>query len=141
MGRGYGWSNLLRPLPISNNHTRSTEVRTFNVIPVCQGMRPFGTSFLYAGWDKHFGYQLYQTDPSGNYTGWKATCIGGNHATATSILKTDYEDGVSLESGKRLAFKILAKTVESGSLAADKLELISVQRKRGRHGGAIPASG
>ena len=85
-----------------------------------QGMRPFGTSFLYAGWDKHFGYQLYQSDPSGNYTGWKATCIGGNHATATSILKTDYEDNISMELGKKLAFKILAKTVESSSLAADK---------------------
>ena len=23
------------------------------------GLRPFGVSFLYAGWDKHFGFQLY----------------------------------------------------------------------------------
>jgi hypothetical protein len=23
------------------------------------------------GWDKHYGYQLYQSDPSGNYGGWK----------------------------------------------------------------------
>jgi 20S proteasome subunit alpha 3 len=42
------------------------------------GLRPFGVSFLYAGWDEHFGYQLYQSDPSGNYGGWKATCIGAN---------------------------------------------------------------
>lgn len=88
-----------------------------------QGMRPFGTSFLYAGWDKHFGYQLYQSDPSGNYTGWKATCIGDNHATATSILKTDYEDSVSMELAKKLVFKILTKTVEGSSLAADKRNL------------------
>ncbi len=40
------------------------------------GLRPFGTAFLFAGWDKHFGFQLYQTDPSGNYSGWKATVIG-----------------------------------------------------------------
>jgi 20S proteasome subunit alpha 3 len=40
------------------------------------GLRPFGVAFLFAGWDKHFGFQLYQTDPSGNYSGWKATVIG-----------------------------------------------------------------
>lgn len=42
------------------------------------GLRPFGVSILYMGWDKHYGYQLYQSDPSGNYSGWKATCIGNN---------------------------------------------------------------
>lgn len=31
------------------------------------GLRPFGVSFLYAGWDRHYGFQLYQSDPSGNY--------------------------------------------------------------------------
>jgi 20S proteasome subunit alpha 3 len=40
------------------------------------GLRPFGTAFLFAGWDKHYGFQLYQTDPSGNYSGWRATVIG-----------------------------------------------------------------
>jgi len=30
------------------------------------GLRPFGISFLYAGWDKHHGFQLYKSDPSGN---------------------------------------------------------------------------
>ena len=29
------------------------------------GLRPFGVSFLWAGWDKHYGFQLYQSDPSG----------------------------------------------------------------------------
>ena len=31
------------------------------------GLRPFGVSYLFAGWDTHYGFQLYQTDPSGNY--------------------------------------------------------------------------
>lgn len=44
------------------------------------GKRPFGVSILYMGWDKHYGFQLYQSDPSGNYGGWKATCIGNNSA-------------------------------------------------------------
>lgn len=43
------------------------------------GLRPFGVSFLYAGWDAHRGFQLYVSDPSGNYSGWKATAIGQNY--------------------------------------------------------------
>ena len=30
------------------------------------GKRPFGVSLLYMGWDEQWGYQLYQSDPSGN---------------------------------------------------------------------------
>lgn len=44
------------------------------------GLRPFGVSFLFAGWDKINGYQLYHSDPSGNYGGWKAHAIGSNSA-------------------------------------------------------------
>ena len=29
------------------------------------GKRPFGVSILYMGWDKHHGFQLYHSDPSG----------------------------------------------------------------------------
>lgn len=40
------------------------------------GLRPFGVAFLFGGWDAQLGFQVYQTDPSGNYSGWKATVIG-----------------------------------------------------------------
>lgn len=40
------------------------------------GLRPFGVAFLFAGYDTHYGFQLYQSDPSGNFSGWKATVIG-----------------------------------------------------------------
>ena len=84
-------------------------------------MRPFGCSFLIAGWDKHFGYQIYQTDPSGNYSGWKATCIGANSGTAQGIFKSDYPDeGMAIEEGKILLFKALGKTCENNSLSGDK---------------------
>merc|ERR1712168_908876 len=55
------------------------------------GKRPFGVSILYMGWDKHYGYQLYHSDPSGNYSGWKATCIGNNHSAAHSLLTQEYK--------------------------------------------------
>ena len=60
-------------------------VKTHSVTAVLfllTGKRPFGVSLLYMGWDKHYGFQLYQSDPSGNYGGWKATCIGNNSAVS-----------------------------------------------------------
>jgi len=35
------------------------------------GLRPYGVSFIFAGWDSENGFQLYQSDPSGNYVGWQ----------------------------------------------------------------------
>ena len=52
------------------------------IVDCDSGKRPFGVSILYIGWDKHHGFQLYQSDPSGNYGGWKATCIGNNSAVS-----------------------------------------------------------
>lgn len=42
--------------------------------------------------DKHRGFQLYQSDPSGNYGGWKATAIGANHQAATNVLQGEYPE-------------------------------------------------
>jgi hypothetical protein len=46
--------------------------------------------------DEHYGFQLYQSDPSGNYGGWKAVAIGGGHQAAQNLLKTDYKDDLTL---------------------------------------------
>jgi len=42
------------------------------------GVRPFGVSFLLAGYDKD-GSHLYQVDPTGSYFAWKATATGKNY--------------------------------------------------------------
>ena len=84
------------------------------------GLRPYGVSFLYAGWDKYFGYQLYQCDPSGNYGGWKATAIGANYQAAESILKTDYKEDMTLDEAKKLAVKIFSKSVEGSSMVPSR---------------------
>lgn len=73
------------------------------------------------GWDKHYGYQLYQSDPSGNYSGWKATCIGNNSAAAISSLKQEYKEGeMTLEEAKSLAIKVLVKTLDMTKLTSEK---------------------
>lgn len=92
------------------------------------GRRPFGVSILYMGWDERHGFQLYQSDPSGNYGGWKATCIGNNSAAAVSILKQDYKDDISLDKALDLAVKVLSKTLDMTKLTADKVEIATLTR-------------
>ena len=91
------------------------------------GLRPFGVSMLYAGWDKTYGFQLYQSDPSGNYNGWKATCIGANNQSATSLMKQEYkEEVIPLSQALQLAIKVLAKTCDATTLTPDKFDLATL---------------
>eukprot|EP00475_Leptophrys_vorax_P016179 TRINITY_DN22635_c0_g2_i2.p1 TRINITY_DN22635_c0_g2~~TRINITY_DN22635_c0_g2_i2.p1 ORF type:complete len:262 (-),score=17.32 TRINITY_DN22635_c0_g2_i2:621-1406(-) len=100
------------------------------------GLRPFGVSFLFAGWDARHGFQLYHSDPSGNYGGWRAAAIGANHGAAQSLLKQEYKEGkgpggeavpgMDLEEAVRLALKVLSKSMDSATLSAEKLELATL---------------
>jgi len=92
------------------------------------GLRPFGVSFLFAGWDIHFGFQLYHSDPSGNYGGWKATAIGANNQAAQSILRADYKPELTVEEALKLAVKVVSKTMDSTSLNSEKLEFAYLHR-------------
>lgn len=91
------------------------------------GQRPFGVSLLYAGWDEHYGFQLYQSDPSGNYGGWKAAAIGAGHAAANNLLKTEYKEDITLSEALPLLIKVLSKAMDT-SLATDKLEVSVLTR-------------
>mmetsp|Transcript_6536 Transcript_6536/g.12578 ORF Transcript_6536/g.12578 Transcript_6536/m.12578 type:complete len:259 (-) Transcript_6536:127-903(-) len=95
------------------------------------GLRPFGCSFLFAGYDEHFGMQLYQTDPSGNYSGWQATVIGANNSAGKSFLKNEYakdQDGPpTVSDGLKLAVKVLNKTMDSTGNSAEKYELFCLR--------------
>ena len=95
------------------------------------GMRPFGVAFLFAGYDEHYGFQLYQSDPSGNYSGWKATVIGANNQAGKSLLKSEYPDdndkAPTVEQALKLAVKVLQKTMDgTGAAAAEKMELFTL---------------
>ena len=80
-------------------------------------------SLLYAGYDPHYKFQLYHSDPSGNYSGWKATCIGANNGTAQSLLKQDYKDDISVEDAVALVLKVMSKTMDSTTLGSEKRKL------------------
>lgn len=94
------------------------------------GLRPFGVALLYVGWDPIYGFQLYQSDPSGNYSGWKATCIGANNASAASLLKQDYKDDLSLEDAMSLCLKTMSKTMDTTKLSSEKRKRSLPSRNR-----------
>jgi 20S proteasome subunit alpha 3 len=86
----------------------------------CLGLRPFGVSLLYAGYDPHYQFQLYHSDPSGNYSGWKATCIGANNGTAQSLLKQEYKDDIEVKDAIGLVLRVMSKTMDSTTLGSEK---------------------
>jgi len=92
------------------------------------GLRPFGVAFLFAGWDSHFGFQLYETSPAGNYFGWKATVIGANHQAGESLLKSDYEVDKTVDENMELAAKVLLKTMDSSTPTAEKMEFFVLRK-------------
>jgi len=96
------------------------------------GLRPFGVSLLYMGYDKNDGFQLFKSDPSGNYGGWNATCIGANNQGAQSILKQEYNEDCSLDEALMLAVKVFAKTLDSTTLTSEKLEFATLKLVDGK---------
>lgn len=75
------------------------------------GVRPFGVSLLYAGFDED-GPHLYQIDPSGAYFGWKATAIGKDSVNAKTFLERRYTDEMELEDAIHTALLTLREGFE-----------------------------
>ena len=87
---------------------------------------------VFQGYDKLHGFQLYQSDPSGNYAGWNATCIGQNSSAAQSILKQEYKEDCTLDEALLLAVKVFAKTLDSTTLTSERLEFGTLQLVDGK---------
>ena len=50
------------------------------------GVRPFGIATLIGGFDPLGKAQLYQTDPAGTFSAWKANAIGAHSKTVSSAI-------------------------------------------------------
>lgn len=85
--------------------------------------RPFGVSFMYGGFDNVRGYQLFCSDPSGNFGSWKAHATGKGSVNAISTLKTEYTQDCSLKEALILATKVLAKSMDTTTPDANKFEI------------------
>lgn len=86
------------------------------------GVRPFGIATLIAGFTdpkegEEFGDPvLYQTDPAGTHSSWKAQAIGGrNSKTLREFLEKNYEADMSERQSSKLAIQALLEVVDSGA--------------------------
>lgn len=76
------------------------------------GVRPFGISTFMIGFDGKEP-KLYQTEPSGAYSLWKANAIGRNSKNLREYLEKNHKDGLSNNEAIKLAVETLLEVVES----------------------------
>lgn len=82
------------------------------------GTRPFGISTLIAGFDENDNVpKLYQTEPSGIYSAWKAQAIGRSSKTVREFLEKNYPTEEPLNEAEtiKLAIKALLEVVQTGA--------------------------
>jgi proteasome alpha subunit len=84
------------------------------------GTRPFGVSLLIAGVDSE--PRLYEAEPSGALTGYKADAIGSGKKEVDEFFEKEYKDGLSIDDGINLAIKALKKTTDS-KLKAENVDV------------------
>lgn len=74
--------------------------------------RPFGCSLLVAGIDKGKKPVLLRNDPSGNYSRFKACCIGAGGENGMLTLSELYKEDMSLQDAILLAGKVIKENME-----------------------------
>lgn len=76
-------------------------------------MRPFCLSTLIIGFDPYTGIpSLYQTDPSGTFSAWKANANGRNSNSISEFLEKNYKETSGQETVK-LAIRALLEVSTS----------------------------
>jgi proteasome alpha subunit len=93
------------------------------------GVRPFGTALLIGGYDDT-GIHLFETDPSGSLTSFKASSIGGNRAPVMELFEQKYQSGMDLDAAVNLALEGLQQSMEDPQNLS-QVEICLVARDRG----------
>ena len=87
------------------------------------GLRPFGVTLLLAGYDKE--PRVYEIDPSGTPTEWKATAVGEGRGEAMTVLEAKYEEDMSIDNAFKLGVEALKSFLknkfEPGRIEAAKV--------------------
>ena len=92
------------------------------------GYRPFGVSLLVGGID-HEGPQLFTTDPSGSFWGWKATAIGKESDVVRDFFKENYNDKMDIEAALKFALEgLLRNGDDSEEDLKEKAKTIEIGR-------------
>jgi len=91
------------------------------------GIRPYGISFLLAGFDKK-GLQLFETDPSGIYSQYLARAIGMGCSEANKLLDKKYRENMKLEEAQKLAVEIFKEVLDK-EFSLERLEASAITPK------------
>lgn len=96
------------------------------------GSRPFGVSFLYAGYEDG-EYMLYSTDPSGTVNRWSACSYGENENSINNYLRNDPpHPEITTQDGLSRLMHALDSARESTLDTADKMEILIFQNDGSR---------
>ena len=93
------------------------------------GVRPFGTALLVGGYDDS-GVHLFETEPSGSLTSFKAASTGGNKAPVMEVFEQKYRPGIDRDAATLLALEALRDGLEEGGSLA-QVEVCTVQEGEG----------
>ena len=85
------------------------------------GMRPFGNSFIFVGWDRSEGFQIYTSDPSGNMSSWRAIAQGSNEENSNNTLQENFEEKLSEADAKELCMKVIMQTLDTAQPEVNKV--------------------
>jgi proteasome alpha subunit len=77
------------------------------------GVRPFGTALLVGGYDDS-GVHLFETEPSGSLTSFKAAATGGNKGPVMDLFEQKYRPGMDRDDAILLALEGLRSGLEEG---------------------------
>ena len=94
------------------------------------GARPFGVSLLLAGIEEDKG-AIYEIEPSGTLTGYKANSIGENKKETDLYLAKHYKENLGINKAIKLAVDALQHTHEK-KLTAKQVEIayITIKEKK-----------
>ncbi|MCI4324792.1 MAG: archaeal proteasome endopeptidase complex subunit alpha [Thermoplasmata archaeon] len=95
------------------------------------GVRPFGTALIVGGWDDT-GVHLYETEPSGSLTSFKATSTGGNKGPVMELFEAKHKPHMDVEQAILLALEGLRASLEE-SATLGQVEVLTLDRTKGSH--------
>ncbi len=85
------------------------------------GVRPFGTALLVGGVDNQ-GIHLFETDPSGALSSYKAGCIGSGRSQVIELFEDKFKDNMSMSDAITLGLEGL-KMSSDDPLTQDTVEI------------------
>ncbi len=93
------------------------------------GVRPFGTALLIGGYDDS-GMHLFETEPSGSLTSFKATATGGNKGPVMELFEQKYKPGLDVDAAILLALEGLRASLDDAQNLSS-VELCALQQGKG----------